>query len=120
MEPYRVVDIAEVEPSGPGGAVRFVRRALDGRAFGINQFDLPPGFAGPEHDEADSGQEEVYVVLSGSGSLVLDGDRVELTSGHYVRIAPEVTRQLSAGPEGLTMVAIGAPLDGGYVARGPF
>ena len=120
MEPFRVVDIAEIEPSGPGGAVRFVRRALDARAFGINQLDLPAGFAGPQHDEADSAQEEVYVVLAGSGTIALDGGQVELWPGRYVRVAPSVARQLAAGPDGLTIVAIGAPLGGGYQPRGPF
>lgn len=120
MEPFRVVDIAEIEPSGPGGAVRFVRRALDARAFGINQLDLPAGFAGPQHDEAESAQEEVYVVLAGSGTIALDGEQVELWPGRYVRVAPSVARQLAAGPDGLTIVAIGAPLGGGYQPRGPF
>lgn len=110
MEPFRVVDIAEVEPSGPGGAVRFVRRALDARAFGINQLDLLAGFAGPQHDEVESAQEEVYVVLAGSGTLALDGEHVELRPGRFVRVAPSVSRQLAAGPDGLTIVAIGAPL----------
>ena len=81
MEPFRVVDIAEVEPSGPGGAVRFVRRALDARAFGINQLDLLAGFAGPQHDEVESAQEEVYVVLAGSGTLALDGERRRAAAG---------------------------------------
>lgn len=120
MEPFRVVDIAEVEPSGPGGAVRFVRRALDARAFGINQLDLLAGFAGPQHDEVESAQEEVYVVLAGSGTLALDGEHVELRPGRFVRVAPSVSRQLTAGPDGLTIIAIGAPLGGGYQPRGPF
>lgn len=120
MEPYRVVDVAEVEPSDPGGAVRFMRRALGACAFGINQFDLPPGASGPEHDEVRSAQEEVYVVLAGSGSLMLGGEAVELIPGRYVRVAPSVSRRLSAGPDGVSMVVVGAPIGGGYEPRGPF
>ena len=44
---YSVVHIDDIEPSGPGGAVRFVRRELGVEAFGINWFDLPPGGEGP-------------------------------------------------------------------------
>jgi hypothetical protein len=53
---YSVVRIDEIEPGGPGNAVRFVRRALGVEAFGINWFELPPNAEGREHDEAGSGQ----------------------------------------------------------------
>ena len=66
---YSVVNVEEIEGAGPGGAVRFVRRELGLEAFGINWFELPPGAPGHEHDEADSGQEEVNVVVAGSGRL---------------------------------------------------
>src|SRR5262249_8771783 len=51
---YSVVHVDDIEPSGPGGAVRFVRRALGVEAFGINWFELPPNTAGREHDETAS------------------------------------------------------------------
>ena len=37
---YTVARIADVEGSGPGGAVRFMRRALGVEAFGVNWFEL--------------------------------------------------------------------------------
>ena len=40
---YDVVHADDLEGSGPGGAVRFVRRELGVAAFGINWFELPPG-----------------------------------------------------------------------------
>ena len=46
--------------------MRFVRRELGVEAFGINWFELPPNAVGREHDESDSGQEEVNVVIRGS------------------------------------------------------
>ena len=49
--------MSELEPSGPSGAVRFVRRELGVEAFGINWFELPPGAEGHEHDESGSEQE---------------------------------------------------------------
>jgi len=56
---YSVVHIDELEPSGPGGAIRFVRRELGVEAFGINWFELPPNAEGREHDESETGHEAV-------------------------------------------------------------
>jgi quercetin dioxygenase-like cupin family protein len=116
---YSVVRIRDIEPSGPGGAVRFVRRELGVEAFGINWFELPPNAAGREHDERESGQEEVNVIIAGSGVYRVDGEEIPCEAGAVFRFDPETTRQPVAGPDGLTMVAIGARR-GSYDARGPF
>jgi mannose-6-phosphate isomerase-like protein (cupin superfamily) len=115
---YSVINVAEIDGAGPGGAVRFVRRALGVEAFGINWFELPPGAVGQEHNEAESGQEEVNVVVSGSGVWRVDGDEVPVRVGSFVRFDPETTLVPVAGPEGLTFIGIGVPR-GNYVARGP-
>ena len=120
MSTYTVADLDDIEPSGPGGAVRFVRRALGATAFGCNHFTLPPGAAGPEHDETESQQEEVMCVLEGSGTLTVDGLELELRPGRFVRLDPAATRQVRSGTEGLTFITIGSPRDTPYVARGPF
>ena len=122
--PYSITHIDEIEGAGPGGSVRFVRRVLGVEAFGINWFDIAPETEGHEHDEADSEQEEVSVVVRGSGKWVVtleDGERVEVPvrEGSFVRFDPETTRVPIAGPDGLTFVSIGAPR-GAYTARGPF
>ena len=36
-----------------------IRRALGTTAFGINELRMPAGFEGPEHDEVETGHEEV-------------------------------------------------------------
>src|SRR6266542_634390 len=105
---YSVVNIEEVEPGGPGGAVRFVRRQLGAEAFGINWFEVPPGMAGPEHDETESGQEEVNVIIRGGGVYRVDDEEIQLRPGTFCRFDPDTTRQLVAGPEGVTMIAVGA------------
>jgi uncharacterized cupin superfamily protein len=117
---YSYVDLESIEPSGPGGAVRFVRRELGASAFGINHFTLPPGTTGREHDESESGQEEVMIVLEGSGVLRMEDGELELRPGRFVRIDPETTRVAIAGDEGLVIVTVGSPRDEPYVARGPF
>jgi uncharacterized cupin superfamily protein len=116
---YSAVNVDEVEPSGPGGAVRFMRRALGVGAFGVNWFDLPPGAEGREHDESGSGQEEVAVVVRGSGVWRVDGEEVAVRAGTFMRFDPESRRCPVAGDEGLTFVAIGVR-PGCYEARGPF
>jgi len=116
---YSVVHVDELEGSGPGGAVRFVRRELGVEAFGVNWFELPPGAVGREHDEAGSGQEEVAVVVRGSGVWRVGDDEVPVRVGTFLRFDPEQTRCPVAGPDGMAFVAIGARR-GSYEARGPF
>ena len=116
---YSVVNIEDIEGAGPGGAVRFVRRALGVEAFGVNWFELPPNAEGREHDEQESQQEEVNVVIAGGGRWRIDGDEVEVTRGTVLRFDPETTRCPIAGPDGMTFLAVGARR-GSYTARGPF
>jgi hypothetical protein len=116
---YSVVKIDEIEPSGPGGAVRFVRRELGVEAFGINWFELPADAEGRKHDETDSGQEEVNVIVRGSGVYRIETEEVPFAAGTVFRFDPGTTRQPVAGPDGFTMVAIGARR-GSYEPRGPF
>jgi len=116
---YSKVNVHELEPGSPGGAVRFVRRELDLLAFGINWFELSPNADGHHHDERDSGQEEVNVIVRGSGTYVIEGEEVPIREGDVFRFDPETTRGPKAGPEGLTMVAVGAPR-GSYEPRGPY
>jgi len=116
---YSVVRIDEIEPAGPGGAVRFVRRELGVEAFGVNWFELPPNAEGRRHDESETGQEEVNVIVRGSGVYRIEDEEVPFAAGAIFRFDPETTRQPVAGPEGFAMVAIGARR-GSYEPRGPF
>jgi len=116
---YTFKNIDDIEPSGPHGVVRFVRRELGLEAFGINWFELPARVEGVEHDEAGSGQEEVNVVIAGSGHWRVEGEEVPATVGTFFRFDPETTRQPVAGPDGMTFIGIGARR-GAYEARGPF
>ena len=117
---YDVVDANDLPGEGPGGAVRFVRRRLNASAFGINLYHLGPGDIGREHDESETGQEEVYVVVEGSGTMTIDGEVVPLRSGMFVRVDPDSTRVPVAGDAGLTFVAVGSPRGRPYEPRGPF
>jgi mannose-6-phosphate isomerase-like protein (cupin superfamily) len=116
---YSVVNVDEIEGAGPGGAVRFVRRELGVEAFGINWFELPPGVEGREHDETGTGQEEVSVVVRGSGHWRVDGSEVPVEVGSFLRVDPASVRCPVAGPEGMTFVSVGAR-PGAYEPHGPF
>ena len=116
---YSVVNVEEIEGAGPGGAVKFVRRELGCEAFGINWFELQAGTEGVEHQETGSGQEEVSVVVRGSGHWRVDGEDVPVRAGSFIRFDPESTRCPVAGPDGMTFISIGSRR-GSYEARGPF
>lgn len=116
---FSIVNVDDIEPAGPGGAVRFVRRALGVQAFGINWFELPANAEGREHDEADSGQEEVSFVVQGSGHWRVDGEEIPVRVGSFIRFDPGVIRCPVAGAEGMIFVSVGSP-PGAYEARGPF
>lgn len=113
------INVDEIEGAGPGGAVRFVRRQLGVRAFGINWFQLPPNSEGRRHDESETGQEEVNVIVRGGGSYRIDGVEVPAREGDFFRFDPETVRQPVAGPDGLTMIAVGVR-PGAYVQREPY
>jgi uncharacterized cupin superfamily protein len=116
---YSLVHVDDIEPAGPGGAVRFVRRELGVEAFGINWFELLPNTEGREHDESGTGQEEVNIVVRGSGVYRIEGVDVPVRAGSILRFDPETTRVPVAGAEGMTMIGIGARR-GSYEPRGPF
>ncbi len=52
-------------------------------------------------------QEELYVVVAGSGRAKLDGEVVELATWDVLRVAPAVVRSFAAGPDGLDVICIG-------------
>jgi mannose-6-phosphate isomerase-like protein (cupin superfamily) len=77
-------------------------------SFGLQVFDMPAGSDQyPEHDHAEDGQEEVYVVLRGSGEWEIDGERVPVDSERIVRIAAGTKRRLWPGSEGIRVLALG-------------
>ena len=116
---YSLVDVDTLEGGGPGGVVRFVRRELGVEAFGINWFELPPNSEGREHDESATNQEEVNIIIRGSGTYRIDGTEVPFDAPVVFRFDPETVRQPVAGPDGLTMIAVGARR-GSYEPHGPF
>ena len=87
---------------------RFGREPLESRDLGISHWRYAPGHRS-ERGHKHGRQEEAYVVLAGSGRILLDGEARELRQWDAVRVAPEVVRALEAGPDGLEFLAVGGP-----------
>lgn len=99
------------------GFAKLVRAGLDINAFGANIMDLPPDYSTASHDEADSGQQELYVALRGSGTVDVEDERLPLTADHLVRIDAGTARVLTSGPEGLRVLCIGGIPGAAYEAQ---
>ncbi len=92
----------------PGIRFHSAGRELGVSAWGMNVIEIASGcMAYPEHDHMKDGQEEVYVVLEGSGTLDAAGERTELTEGTLVRVGPSTRRTIRPGPGGIVVLAIG-------------
>jgi uncharacterized cupin superfamily protein len=96
-----------------------VRKSLGLRSFGINAVELPPGESIPEHDETERDQEEVFYVVSGSPTLVVDGADHPLRAGSYARLDVEAVRTVrNDGEDVATVMIISAPRSSGYEPMG--
>lgn len=94
-----------------------VRRSLGVESFGINLIELPVGASIPEHDETGRDQEEVFYVVAGSPTIVIDGVDHLLAPGAFARLTPEPTRTVrNDGPGDAKVMIISAPTTSGYEA----
>jgi hypothetical protein len=98
------------------GFAKLVRAGLDISAFGAQIMNLPPDYATPAHDESDTGQQELYVALRGSGAVVAGDTRLPLDPDHLVRVDAGVDRVLTSSAEGLRVLCIGGVPGAPYVA----
>ena len=112
MSRFTTVNLLDLEDSvgdrAPGIEGRFARKHLDSRDLGISRFSYAANLRSPvAHSHRE--QEEAYVVVAGSGRLLLDDEVHELRQWDVVRVAPEVVRAFEAGPDGLDIIAVGGP-----------
>jgi mannose-6-phosphate isomerase-like protein (cupin superfamily) len=107
MGDYTAKKIGEMEAVFRGSFKR-ARAELGVESFGMQVIDMPPNLeAYPEHDHAESGQEEVFVALRGSGEIEVDGERVPIDPETFVRVGPSARRKIWPGPEGMRVLALG-------------
>ena len=117
-EPSAPIAAAAIDelPTIWDGFAKLVRSGLGITAFGAQIMDLPPDYATKSHDESDSGQQELYLGLRGSGAVVAGEERYPLDAEHMVRVDAGVDRVLTSGPDGLRVLCIGGLPGGAYVA----
>jgi mannose-6-phosphate isomerase-like protein (cupin superfamily) len=91
-----------------------VREHMGIHAFGMNAYT--PGEDGTlisEHDEAGSGQEELYIVLDGNATFEIDGETVDAPAGTFVFVGPNSRRKATGDG---TVLAVGATPGEAYQA----
>ena len=87
-----------------------IRHELDIRSFGINAWR---GTDGDEvikrHSEEESGQEELYIVLSGRGAFTVGDDEIDAPAGTLIYITePGAERVCFAKEDGTVVLSLGA------------
>ena len=117
MPDYTIKNLMDIDDSAAGRATgieaRFARSHIDSEHLGLTYMKYAPDTRAPmghSHRE----QEELYLVVSGSGKIKLDDDVRELRQWDVVRVAPTTLRALESGPDGLELIAVGndRPQDG--------
>jgi uncharacterized cupin superfamily protein len=91
------------------GGMRRVRAGLGVTAFGMQVIELPPNAdMYPEHDHSHDEQEEVYLALSGRGTLRVGDEEYTLEPGVFARVGALERRKIVTGEESLRILAVGA------------
>jgi mannose-6-phosphate isomerase-like protein (cupin superfamily) len=104
-------DLEDIGPNFGGEAgleFRAAGAALELEHSGLGYQRVPPGVRFP-FGHTHRTQEEVYVVVRGSGRMKLDDEIVDLNEWDAVRVAPGTWRGYEAGPDGLEILVIAAP-----------
>jgi uncharacterized cupin superfamily protein len=103
---------------GSGEATwRLARKALGTSAFGFNLVEIGPGGQIPEHDEAQSGQVELFIILEGDAVMRFDGEEHVAPAGTFASIEPPVSRTiLNRSDAPVTALLIGVHPQGEYSA----
>jgi mannose-6-phosphate isomerase-like protein (cupin superfamily) len=101
-----VTNVAEQAGMAPEVEARFARTDLDAEHVGVSFQRLEPNARMPfgHHHVKD---EEVYVVVAGSGRVKLDDEIVDVAEWDAIRVAPETMRAFEAGSDGIEYIAFG-------------
>jgi uncharacterized cupin superfamily protein len=102
---HAIVNAEDVEAQG--GKFRALTGPLNVEGFAINRLELQPGESAPDHNHREDDEEEVYAIVSGSGTLRVDDEEISLRPGDFVRCSPDAQRQMVAGDGGLVWIGIG-------------
>ena len=91
-----------------------IRHHFGIETFGMNAYRRNAGEdLVPEHDEAESGEPELYFVASGHATFTVAGEEVDAPSGTCVWVPdPGATRSAKARADETVVVAVGAAAPG--------
>jgi len=110
MSSFAIVNLQDLEDATGGRALgiegRLGRNHLDSRDLGVSMFRYAANVRSPIAHKHGV-QEEAYIVVAGSGRVLLDDEVHEIRQWDVVRVAPEVMRAFEAGPDGLQLVVVG-------------
>ena len=117
MPDYTLKNLRELEDMAPGHgmegiAAHFGANELELQESGLSLQRLDPGVRFP-FGHTHGRQEELYVIVAGSGRVKLEDEIVEVKAWDAIRVPGSVTRAFEAGDEGLELLAFGAPRDAG-------
>ncbi|MEO5575413.1 MAG: cupin domain-containing protein [Gaiellaceae bacterium] len=113
MSGFTIVHLDDFERPFPNWAL--ARRSLGLRSFGMNVAELAPGETIPEHDETGSDQEEVFIVLSGEATMVIDGEDHPAPAGTFARLDPEPKRTVvNRSDADAVVLIVSAPRTSGH------
>jgi quercetin dioxygenase-like cupin family protein len=112
MSNFLKVNLGDVDDSAPKFGMgeiqeaRFATKRLDCERIGLTVYAVKPGRRlgfGHSHDQ----DEEVYLVLSGSGRFKIDDEVIEVGARDVVRFPPATVREWEAGEDGMEFIAFG-------------
>ena len=109
--PFTITNLMEVDDSVAGRAAgvegRFGRSHMDSEHLGVSHFRYAPNVRSPmAHSHRE--QEEVYVVVGGSGRVRLDDEVRPVGMWDVIRVSPTTVRAFEAADDGLEFLAIGS------------
>ena len=111
-EKFTIVHRDDVERNGKWS---LLRRSLNLNSFGMNMVEIKPGESIPEHDEIERNQEEVFIILSGAPTMVIDGKNYPVREGTFIRVDVEPKRTIvNGGTETAAVLIVSAPRTSGY------
>jgi mannose-6-phosphate isomerase-like protein (cupin superfamily) len=103
-----LVDVGSNFDGAPDLEFRPAGKALELEQSGLSYQRIPRNYRFP-YGHTHREQEEVFVVVEGSGRMKLDEEIVEVEKLDVVRVSPGTWRGYEAGPEGLEILVFGAP-----------
>ncbi|HEV7918632.1 MAG TPA: cupin domain-containing protein [Solirubrobacterales bacterium] len=109
---YEILHRKDFETNGKW---QLARKSLGIGAFGMNVVTIPPGESIPEHNEEARDHEEVFIVLRGNPTMVIDGEKKQISEGTFVRVDPKPQRTvMNETDEDAEILIISAPRSSGY------